>query len=158
PDAEEVVHHLGDDFIGQSQDDSLVDCPSLKPMTKGVRMPTDRRRVVMFLALRTAALDPDILRDCLSATTPREDEIHDRILGWSGRIRHEIHVISWTSEPGFHEYRAAGLRNDPAEGWMTFPPTLSRRDILRLRAFLMDSDSPHCGVCLCGFQDPLELT
>ena len=40
---------------------------------------------------------------------------------------------------------------------MTFPPFLFCRGIRFLRALLSDSDSPHCGVLMCGLQDPLEL-
>src|SRR4051812_36645014 len=111
----------------------------------------------MLATLWTAALYPGILRDRLPATALREDEVNDRLLGRSRRLRHEIHIVFWTSLPGLHEYRAVGLWNDPAEGWMTFPPFLFRRGTFLLRALLSDSDSPHCGVLLCGLQDPLEL-
>src|SRR3954470_13766885 len=111
----------------------------------------------MLPTLWTAALDPDILRDRLPATAPREDEVHDRLLGRSRRLRHEVHVVSWTSEPGLHEYRAAGLRNDPAEGWMTFPPFLFHRGTLLLRALFSDSDSAPYKRNLCGLQDLIEL-
>src|SRR5262249_8525629 len=59
--------------------------------------------------------------------------------------------------PGFHEYRAAGLRNDPAEGWMTFPPFLFHRGTLLLRALFSDSDSAPYKRNLCGLQDLIEL-
>ena len=151
-----MLSHLRDDAIGQAKDDPLVDRPGLKPMPEGTGVRSNRGRVVVTPTLRAVALHPDIPRDRLPATAPRENEVHDRHFGGFPRPWHEGYVVFWTSLPGLHGYRAIGLRNHTAEGRMALPPLFCW--VIRfLRAISSNSDSPHFGVFLRGSQDPLKL-
>src|SRR3954462_10347862 len=110
----------------------------------------------MLSAFPTVALGPDVPRDCLPASTPGEDEVNDRLFDRLLGIRHEIDIVLWTSLPGFHEDRPAGLRDDPAEVLMPFPRFLFR-SVGLLRVCLPDAGSPTREGSLCGPQNPLEL-
>src|SRR5712671_4864115 len=90
-------------------------------MAKGMRMPSNRRWIEMLPALRTSALNPDILRDCLSASGLREGEVDDGAFSRSHRLRHKLRFVFWTSLHRFYEDDATGLRSDPVEGRVTFP-------------------------------------
>src|SRR5207302_425445 len=99
---------------------------------------------------------PDVFRDRLPAPAFREDEVDDCPLDRFLRIRQEIDIVLWTALPGFHEDRAAGPRNEPAEVLMPLPLFLFVRDIHFLRVSLTDTDSPPCEGGLCGLQNPFK--
>ena len=75
-----ILHHMNDDTVGETKDQTLINDPCLKGMSEQLTIKLlDCTWIIVGVALVAIASFANVFGDCLAATTLRKMEINDGV-------------------------------------------------------------------------------